>query len=236
MNVLIIDDEHAVLNLLKETVVQICEKENIPINVRVEDDPVSVITDEKYKHSDVILLDIDMPDMSGIETASKINELKGKADKPYIIFVSNRDDLVFDALKEQPYSFVRKSHLEDLAACILKIQEKISVADVYSIKTGRGIDNLYINDIIYLEKKNNYVLFHTEAGVYKERTTIEAKYSDLSQYGFLRPQIGYLVNVRYIERIMKSTIILSTGEDIPLSKKYSKSIKQDFFEWMVNRR
>ena len=236
MNILIIDDEQVVLNLLKETVIRVCEKENIPIKVKIEDDSVSVITDEKYKHSDVILLDIDMPDVSGLEIASKINELKGKADKPYIIFVSNRDDLVFDALKAQPYSFVRKSHLEDLAACILKIQEKISVADVYSIKTGRGIDNLYINDIIYLEKKNNYVLFHTEAGVYKERTTIEAKYSDLSSYGFLRPQIGYLVNVRYIERIMKSTIILSTGEDIPLSKKYSKSIKQDFYDWMVSKR
>lgn len=235
MNVLIIDDEHAVLNLLKETVIQVCEKENIPIKVKIEDDPVSVITDEKYKHSDVILLDIDMPDVSGLEIASKINDRKGKADKPYIIFVTNKDELVFDALKEQPYSFVRKSHLEDLTVCLRKIQDKISLADVYSIKTGRGIDNLYINDIIYLEKKNNYVLFHTEVGVYKERTNIESKLLDLSQYGFLRPQIGYLVNVRYIEKITKSTIILSSGEDIPLSKKYSKSIKQDFFEWVVNR-
>lgn len=236
MNVLIIDDEHAVLNLLKETVIQVCKKENIPIKVKVEDDPVSVIADEKYKHSDVILLDIDMPDVSGLEIASKINVRKGKSDKPYVIFVTNKDELVFDALKEQPYSFVRKSHLEDLTVCLRKIQEKISLADVYSIKTGRGIDNLYINDIIYLEKKNNYVLFHTEIGVYKERTNIESKLFDLSQYGFLRPQIGYLVNVRYIEKITKSTIILSTGEDIPLSKKYSKVIKQDFFEWMVNRR
>ncbi len=236
MNILIIDDEHVVLNSLKETVMRVCEKENIPIKVKIEDDPVLVITEEKYKHSDVILLDIDMPDVSGIEIASKINERKGNADKPYIIFVTNKDELVFDALKEQPYSFVRKSHLEDLTVYLRKIQDKISSADVYSIKTGRGIDNLYINDIIYLEKKNNYVLFHTEVGIYKERTNIELKYSDLSSYGFLRPQIGYLVNVRYIERIMKSTIILSTGEDIPLSKKYSKSIKQDFFEWMVNRR
>ena len=152
MNVLIIDDEHAVLNLLKETVIQVCEKENIPIKVKIEDDPVLFITEEKYKHSDVILLDIDMPDVSGLEIASKINDRKGKADKPYIIFVTNKDELVFDALKEQPYSFVRKSHLEDLTVYLRKIQEKISLADVYSIKTGRGIDNLYINDIIYLEK------------------------------------------------------------------------------------
>lgn len=236
MNILIIDDEHVVLNLLRETVIQLCEKERIPVKVKVEDDPVLAINEEKYKHSDVILLDIDMPDLSGIEIASAINERKGKSDKPYIIFVTNRDELVFDALKEQPYSFVRKSHLEDLNVCLQRIQEKISATDVYSIKTGRGIDNLYIKDIIYLEKKNNYVLFHTEVGVYKERTNIELKYSDLYSYGFLRPQIGYLVNVRYIEKIMKSTIVLTNGVDVPLSKKYSRAIKQDFFEWMVNRR
>lgn len=236
MNILIIDDDQIFLNSLKQTVIEVCSKEDIPIKVSTEDDPVCVIEEEKYKHSDIILLDIDMPDVSGIEIASQINDRKGKSEKPVIIFVTNREELVFDALKEQPYSFVRKSHIEDLTACLLKIRDKISSADIYSIKTGRGIDNLFINDIIYLEKKNNYVHFHTEVGTYRERTNIESKLSDLSSYGFLRPQIGYIVNVRYIEEVQKNTVLLSNGKEVPLSKKYRKSIKQDFYEWMVTKR
>ncbi len=236
MNILIIDDDQLFLNGLRNTVTQVFESEEIPINIITEDDPTSVIEDEKYKHSDIILLDIDMPDISGIEIASHINARKGKSEKPYIIFVSSKEELVFDALREQPYSFVRKSHVEDLRTCLKKLHDKISLLDFYSIKTGKGIDKLFIKDIIYLEKKNNYVIFHTELGIYRERTNIEAKLSDLSSYGFLRPQIGYLVNVRYIDEILNSTVVLSTGERIPLSKKYRKSIKQDFYEWMVNKR
>lgn len=236
LNILIVDDEQVFLNTLKREILQFFQEKNIPVRISLDDDPISVIEEEKYKHSDIVLLDIDMPDISGIDISSQINDRKGKSDKPFIIFVTNRDDLVFDALKEQPYSFIRKSHIEDLTPCLLKIYEKIATVDVYSIKTGRGIVNIFIKDIIYLEKKNNYVLFHTEAGTYRERTNIESKLLDLSSYGFLRPQIGYLVNVKYIEEILKTTIMLTTGEDIPLSKKYSKSVKQDFYEWMVNRK
>lgn len=234
MNVLIVDDEQVFLEKIEITVQEICESEGISVSIKTDDDPVSVLEDKEFSTSDVVLLDIEMDDLSGIEIASKINERKGKSDKPYIIFVTNRDDLVFDALKIQPYSFVRKSHLEDLRACLKKINERISEPDVYVIKTGRDTMHLFINDIIYLEKKNNYVVFYTQAGVFKERTNIETKLADLQKYGFLRTQIGYLVNVRYIEEISDMSVLLSVGKYVPLSKKYKKSVKQDFYEWMVS--
>ena len=213
MNILIVDDEQVFLEKIRETVLGICESEGIAVSVKIDDDPVSVIEDDKFSLSD-----------------------KGKSDKPYIIFVTNRDDLVFDALKVQPYSFVRKSHLEDLRACLRKIEERINEPDVYVIKTGRDTVHLFINDIIYLEKKNNYVVFYTIAGVFKERTNIESKFADLKQYGFLRTQIGYLVNVKYIEDITDMNVLLSIGKYVPLSKRYKKTVKQDFYEWMVSKR
>ncbi len=234
VNILIVDDEQIFFEKIRKTVRDICDKEGISANIKVDDDPVSVIEDEKFLLCDVILLDIEMDDLSGIETAVKINDKKGKSDKPYIIFVTNRDDLVFEALKVQPYSFVRKSHLEDLRVCLKKIEERINEPDVYVIKTGRDTVHLFVSDIIYLEKKNNYVVFYTHTGVYKERTNIESKYADLKQYGFLRTQIGYLVNVKYIEDITDMSVLLSNGKFVPLSRKYKKSVKQDFYEWMVS--
>ena len=236
MNILIVDDEQVFLEKIEKAVLEICTNLGISVSIKKEDDPVSVIEDEKYLLCDVLLLDIEMDDLSGVEAACKINEQKGTSDKPYIIFVTNRDDLVFEALKEQPYSFVRKSHLEDLKPCLKKIEERINEPDVYSIKTGRDTVNLFINDIIFLEKKNNYVVFYTHTGVFKERTNIESKYTDLQQYGFLRTQIGYLVNVKYIEEITDMSVLLSVGKYVPLSKKYKKSVKQDFYEWMVSKR
>lgn len=236
MDIIIVDDDRVYLRTLSKIVDEMCEKEKIPCNISTLYQSYLLFEKEKYKHADVILLDIDMPEISGIEIASKINELKGKSDKPFIIFVTNRDGLVFDALREQPYSFVRKSYIEDLSACLIKIQEKMNTVDTYTIKAGREVDSLFIKDIIYLEKKGNYVFFHTESGDYRERTTIDLKLQDLYKYGFLRPQIGYLVNVTYISDIHDGTVTLINGIDLPLSKRYRKQVKQGFYDWMVSKR
>ena len=155
LNILIVDDEQIFLNSLKREIVQLCKDKEISVKITLEDDPISVLDDEKYMHYDVMLLDIDMPDISGIHVASEINKKKGDSEKPYMIFVTNKDELVFDALKEQPFSFVRKSYLEDLTPCLLKIYQKLIEPNIYSIKTGKGIYNISVDDIIYLEKKNN---------------------------------------------------------------------------------
>lgn len=235
VDIFIVDDDKVYLRILSKIVKEMCEKEKISCNVTTSGQPCLLFDKEKYKHVDVILLDIDMPEESGIETASKINELKGKSDKPYIIFVTNRDGLVFEALKKQPYSFVRKSTIEDLSDCLVKIQEKLDIADTYIIKSGREVDSLFIKDIIYLEKKGNYVIFYTESGDYKERTTIDIKFQDLYEYGFIRPQIGYLVNVSYIDDICDRVVTLTNGVNLPLSKRYRKQVKQYFYDWMVNK-
>ena len=236
MNILIVDDDRVYLGSLNRIVTDMCDKQGITCKVSTLFQPYLLLDNEKYKHYDIILLDIDMPDVSGIELASRINKLKGKSDKPYVIFVTNRDGLVFDALREQPYSFVRKSYIEDLSACLIKIQEKINTVETYTIKAGRELDSLFIKDIIYLEKKGNYVIFHTESGDYRERTTIDLKLQDLCEYGFLRPQIGYLVNVTYINDIHDGTVTLINGVELPLSKRYRKQVKQDFYNWMVSRK
>ncbi len=236
MNILIIDDNKNYLRILKTKVLEMCSKNSIPANITTTDKSEEVLKTNLYLHYDVILLDIDMPEVSGIHLASQINSSKGKSEKPYIVFVSCKDGLVFDALKELPYSFVRKEYEDDLETILISIYEKIKMKDTYTIRNGRHIDTLIIEDIIYLEKKNNYVVFHTVSGEYRERTKIEEKYKDLANFGFVRPQIGYLVNIKYIKDIRLSSVVLDDGTQIPLSKKYRKTVKNDYFDWMVNRK
>ena len=231
MNIIIVDDEKSYLVNLKEFVISACSDNIIQSNISITDDPVSIIDSDQYMHSDVILLDIDMPEISGIELASSINKLKGKSDKPYIIFVTKKEELVFDALREMPFSFVRKSSINDLIPCLIKINQKLISEDTYVIKSGRNTERMLISEIMYIEKKNNYVIFHTEGGEFKERSHITEKISDLSKHGFLRSHIGSLVNARYIDKIQQQSVLLITGQQVPLSKKYKKAFKNDFYHW-----
>lgn len=231
MKILIVDDERVFADRLNQYVIKICADCQITAEVKVTEDPGFLL--QNSKSFDVILLDIEMPECSGIELALELNKQKSDSEKPYIIFVTNRDSLVFEALKQQPYSFIRKSHPEELEPCLKRLARLCEKSDYYSIKTGRDIVRLSLNDIYYLEKQKNYVFYHTERGSFPERTTIDKK-SDLLQKGFLRTHIGYMVNIRHIEKISSAEIILSDGTAVPLSRKYHDEVRKRFFEWMVN--
>ena len=231
MKIAIIDDEKAFAERLRATVFKIFSEQHTAADVTVTDDPENILY--TGKQFDVILLDIEMPGCSGIDLASKINEQKGGSGKPYIIFVTNRDGLVFDALKQQPFSFVRKSHLEDLEPCFDRLITLCESEIYYPIKSGRDIERVAMKDIFYLEKQKNYAIYHTARGTISERTTLDKK-TDLLCNGFLRTHIGYMVNVRCIEVIRTGEISLSDGTIIPLSRKYSETVRKQFFEWMAN--
>ena len=55
---------------------------------------------------DILLLDIDMPEISGLDIAK---ELAMMTEKPLLVFVTSHDELVYDSFKFHPFGFVRKS-------------------------------------------------------------------------------------------------------------------------------
>ena len=231
MKLAIIDDEKAFAERLRSYVLTLFAEKHTAVDITVTDNSEFILYNGKQ--FDVILLDIEMPSCSGIDLASKLNEKKCIDEKPFIIFVTNRDGLVFDALKQQPFSFVRKSHLDDLKPCFDRLI-KLCESDIYyPIKSGRDIERVALKDIFYLEKQKNYVIYHTSRGMISERTTLDKK-SDLLNKGFLRTHIGYMVNIRCIEKIQTADISLSDGTIIPLSRKYSEAVRKQFFEWMAN--
>lgn len=236
MNIVLVDDDRIYLDELQETVTQMCERNHINATITATDKPLSLLEKNIYNHYDVILLDIDMPRISGIELASEINKLKGLSERPYIIFVSGRDGLVFQALREQPVSFVRKSDIDDLIPWLKKINSRLSVENTYSIKSGRLVERVLIREIVHLEKAGNYVIFHTLSSDFKERATIDEKENDFKPHAFIRPHISYLVNPLYIREVSSANIILTDGTALPLTKKLSKGVRQEFFDWMVSKK
>ena len=234
MNILLIDDDIRYLEQLRISVETICRCEKIQAKISDTDDPRELLESELWKKNDVILLDIDMPKISGIEAASRINELKGNSEKPYIIFVTERDGMVFEALKEQPYSFVRKSALEDLAPCLRRIESRLNAADTYAIHTAGALNRIPVSEIVYLEKQGNYVVFHTVSADYRERASLDEKFSDLTGYGFIRIHAGCAVNPRFIRTVETDHVIMEDGTQLAISRAYKKTVRKDFFDWIAN--
>ena len=88
LRIAIVDDEKSFLVSLKKRILAICEKNDYFVSISTTTDPYSVLENELYKHNDIILLDIEMPNISGLDIASEINKQKGNSAQ----FISNRDD------------------------------------------------------------------------------------------------------------------------------------------------
>ena len=235
MEIAVVDDDKDFMERIKTLIQQICFKNNIQLNMDVFFESKNIVK-KLYNSYQVIFLDIDMPEINGIELAEKLNILKGREEIPIIVFITGKDHLVFDALQQFPYSFIRKSHMdEEFEKCIIKIYHKLKYekTNKYSIKVGRNTVLVNANDIICLEKENNYVKFYTDENVYKERTNMDVKEGELRDKNFIRVHLGYLVNMIHIAEITKNTVILDNGKVIPLGRKYKSTVPNIYFEWMV---
>lgn len=182
------------------------------------------------KNYEVLFLDIEMPKLNGLDLSKKLIKLLPNS---IIIFISNKEELVFQTFEVRPFRFVRKNHFTDelpsLVADVIKELAKHSCALItLQEKHSCNIYTLPVEDIIYIEVISKYCKVVSRTGTISLRFTISEMLSTVSNYGFLQPHRSYLVNYRYIFNINKSHIILDNKETIPLSRNRIDSIKHEF--------
>lgn len=235
MNIAIIDDNITFIDTLIAEISQLGYEMEIKPDISIIKEGHILINEAK--EFDVIFLDIEMPDIDGIEIAKQINQNKGEDESPFIVFVSNKDNMVFTALKQFPFSFIRKSDLKsELGNCLYKIHKKLEKQkEQYTVKNGRNSVSLYTKEIIYIEKDKNYVVFKTADNEYRERSKIDDKLKELSHSDFAKPHVGYIVNFKHVVEMTTTEFVLSDGVKIPISKTYRKEVREKYFKWMVKQ-
>jgi DNA-binding LytR/AlgR family response regulator len=164
-----------------------------------------------------------MPEINGIELAGKLVSDDANAN---IIFVTNRDELVFDVLKYRPVGFVRKERLctefgEVLKRALTKIKDETVLYDF----NNSGF-KIKISDITYLESRSHYIHIHTNDDVKVIRGTMTEYQDKLESYGFIRVHSGFLVNVRSIYSVSSKVVVLDGGQELPVSRKNSCKTKE----------
>lgn len=230
----ICDDEADILGVVSGAIANTFQKYGIEAVTEIFKRAADLEKRMEEQSFDLLFLDIDMPQMDGITFARRLRKRNSRTE---IIFISNREDKVFDALRVNPAGFIRKRRfLEDVPAVIdqwmtMHAEEKRSILIA---KMEEGTISIPVDAILYIEGTGRKQQVY--AGEQKEPISVTYTMKDLEGQlagrGFLRIHKGYLVNYRFIRRLTNTDVVLTNGEKLPISRLRVQEIRNQYLALM----
>jgi len=183
---------------------------------------------------DLIFLDIDIPGMDGIRFGESLRAMGCEAD---IIYVSNMAEKVYEIFRVHPWSFIRKSHFaQEIAGVMAEYAASRQDSRNPLILSGTDGGKLAVEprDIVYVEAvgKNQRLFSAASQSFLYIHSTLHELEQSLQPHGFIRVHKGFLVNYRCIGKITSRSVLLDSGQDIPLGRDRVKSVRESYLALM----
>lgn len=151
-------------------------------------------------HIDILLIDIEMPELSGFKFVEWLSEYNQDV---IIIFITNIDIYVYESFKYHAFRFIRKSYLDELDEALHSAIKKITEKwEIYTVKVTPHLSfEVNVGDIIYFESMHNNVKIVTTQGENIFRATLKSIEAELNNSNFIRIYSSIIVNIKYIYKI-----------------------------------
>ena len=188
------------------------------------------------KKYDILLLDIDMEGLDGIETARRIRE----ADKEVkLIYVTNYSDYTIFAFGVHAFAYLLKplkaeelyAQLDEVFAYGLSGPEQ-----ELEFQAKEGIVRIVPSRILCFEYLSRQVLMYTTERVWHLKRQFTELARQMEGYGFAMPHKSFVVNLHAVQRIHGYVITLTDGREIPLSQKKSAAFRRALNQYLAGER
>jgi len=178
-----------------------------------------------------VFMDIEMPHMDGIETATYMRKTD---DTTVLVFITNLAQYAIHGYEVNAIEFMVKPvgyyNFSDKMAKALKFARRSAEKSIL-LKQDDAITKIKLSDIFYLEKDKNYILFHTAKGDFRERGSMTEMEEKLAGTGFSKCISGCMVNLGYVTKLEKD-IVWVKDTSLPLSRAQRKQFAQEFVEYL----
>lgn len=229
IRIAVVDDEIAFIQAYQKKIIELFR--NCHVDCKIDTYTNAKLFQKKCKENlyDLIFLDIDMPEVSGIKIASEFRKFNAEVT---LVFVSNHDNFVFETFQYNTYRFIRKNKLlSDTAEMIdsfcasLKTQPMYIHLDIDVQKSS--LQN--ISKIMYfysIRHDTFFCNFQNESFRLAMHTyTMNQLEEQFAEKGFIRVHRSYLVNYRWILQLKGDYVYLKNHEKIPLSRGRNEQVK-----------
>ena len=176
------------------------------------------------KDLDILIMDIQMKIINGMDTARKIREFDQNLE---IIFMTSFSEFMQEGYEVKAYRYILKPISErkisrNILPCINEIMKKKN--NYLTINVKNYVDRIKIDSIVYIETDRPNILIYTNDNKYTTKMSISKIDKILREHGFFRCHNIYIVNLKLVESMNSNT--LKIGEKyIPISKYRVKELK-----------
>lgn len=230
VSIAVCDDEAFYFDFVYELIINTCSDKGIKLFSYTNKNDFNAVFSRNRSFFDIIILDICMPDMNGIDFAAYIRKYNTHC---RIIFLTNYVDYSTDIFESEPTSFVLKERAAELLPkaidrAINQLENIVSCPIVIN-KSGGGTVIIDANDILYCER----ILSETIIRTGQKEISSSDDLHDMEKLLRVYPSIhrchrSYLINFKYVKEWIPSGVIMTDRANIPISRTYANRIGNKF--------
>jgi two-component system, LytTR family, response regulator len=252
MRVLIIDDEPLAQTALANILVKRPDVECFDS----ANDAVEALEKLSKDPYDILLLDINMPEVSGIELLERMRIHDRPV--PSVVFVTAHEEYAITAFEKHAVDYVlkpfsseridealdvafrravgeRAAKLVETLPHLQKLSQRSSAR--IAIKAKGRILFIEPSDVMAIHAEGNYVLLQRASGSYLLRESISVMAEKMKPYGFIRIHRSVLVNASFVEEIEpwptgEYGLRLKGGKEYTVTRTYKKNLKDIAASWI----
>ena len=195
----------------------------------------SISDGERY---DIYILDVEMPDLNGMDVARRIREFQ--PDAP-LLFLSSHLSYATEGYKVQALRYVPKLDLENaLPEALEQAIATLEKADTRSIMVQhyQNYTRILHKDILYVQKMQRSIQIVTDRqGNFKDNRGIKELFSEINDPRFILTDRAYSVNLDYVQELDGSWLVLNNEDRVPISRPMIPNVKKAMIElWGGNKK
>ena len=217
MKCIVVDDDPIQREAIKSCISKVSDLELVGVYPNAIEARIAL----QKREVDLIFLDVEMPEMSGIEFLASFKEV------PQVIMVTAKKHYAFEAFEYDVTDYISKPiDMDRFSSAVQRARyyeenlKKQEVENSLFIKSDGVLVKLSVDDISFVEALGDYIKVVTEEKRYIVHSTMKAFVAKLPD-NFLRVHKSHIINLDKIQKLEENTVFLA-GQEIPVSRNNKK--------------
>jgi DNA-binding LytR/AlgR family response regulator len=222
IRVAVAEDEPAACRQILDYLKRYQNEHDVEFTVSTFDDGEKIV--ENYRPIyDILLLDIEMKHMDGMEAARRIRKLDQGV---VIVFITNASQYAINGYEVQALSYLLKpvpyfAFSHELSRSIQMVRQRIDESMLFEIGTQRT--RVELKSIVYIESIRHTIIVHTSNGKISITSTLKELEEQLGAHEFFRSNSCYLVNLHHVAGVEDQDCVMDSGERLKISRPRKKA-------------